>query len=197
MLDIPLISVCPCGSQKKYSDCCEPLLVGQKIATTPEALMRSRYTAFAVKNIDYLFSSMTPELQQETDRDDMADFAEEVDSWVKLEVISAPVPEADCGTVEFAAYFMYEDEQQRIHENSKFIKQDGRWFYAGHEHQCGSHDHDDEQDDDENYEDHPHHVHDEHCNHHHHEPYRAEIKIGRNDPCPCGSGKKYKKCCID
>lgn len=27
------------------------------------------------------------------------------------------------------------------------------------------------------------------------EPYRAEHKIGRNDPCPCGSGKKYKKCC--
>ncbi|MCD4714205.1 MAG: SEC-C domain-containing protein, partial [Clostridiales bacterium] len=26
---------------------------------------------------------------------------------------------------------------------------------------------------------------------------RIENKIGRNDPCPCGSGKKYKKCCID
>ena len=27
-------------------------------------------------------------------------------------------------------------------------------------------------------------------------PYvREEPKIGRNDPCPCGSGKKYKKCC--
>lgn len=32
--------------------------------------------------------------------------------------------------------------------------------------------------------------------HHHHEPYRrVEPKVGRNDPCPCGSGRKHKKCC--
>lgn len=190
-----LLSNCPCGSQKNYADCCEPLLTGQKTASTPEALMRSRYTAFTVKNVDYLFSSMTPELQEHTDREDMQDFAEEVDSWVKLEVINAPAPDADHGTVEFAAYFMYEGEQQRIHENSEFVKKDGQWFYAGHQHQCSSHDHDEEYDD---YEEDDHHVHDEHCGHnHHHEPYRAEIKIGRNDPCPCGSGKKYKKCCIE
>jgi SWIM/SEC-C metal-binding protein len=29
------------------------------------------------------------------------------------------------------------------------------------------------------------------------EPARAAPKIGRNDPCPCGSGKKFKKCCVD
>lgn len=173
---------CPCGSQKNYSECCEPLLSGQKIASTPEALMRSRYTAFIEKNVDYLFSSMTPELQLDTDREDMADFAEEVDSWVKLDIINAPTSDADQGNVEFAAYFMVDGEQQRIHENSQFVKKDGQWFYAGHEHQCSSHDHDDH--------DHGHH-------HSHHEPYVAEMKIGRNDPCPCGSGKKYKKCCIE
>jgi uncharacterized protein YecA (UPF0149 family) len=27
------------------------------------------------------------------------------------------------------------------------------------------------------------------------EPYRAPAKVGRNEPCPCGSGRKYKKCC--
>lgn len=186
--------LCPCGSQKNYSECCGPLLSGEKFAATPEALMRSRYTAFAEKNIDYLFSSMTPELQQETDREDMQDFADEVSAWVKLEVMNAPAPQGDHGTVEFSAYFMYEDQQQRIHENSEFVKKDGQWFYAGHQHQCGSHDHDDDYEDDDDHE----HVHDEHCgHHHHHEPYRADIKIGRNEPCPCGSGKKYKKCCIE
>lgn len=190
-----VLLICPCGSQKNYSDCCEPLLSGEKFATSPEALMRSRYTAFAVKNIDYLFSSMTPELQQHTDREDMQDFAEEVDAWVKLEVMNAPTPSADHGTVEFAAYFLYEGQEQHIHENSEFVKIDGQWFYAGHQHQCGSHSHDDEYED--HKDDYHDHVHDEHCGHnHHHEPYRAEFKIGRNDPCPCGSGKKYKKCCI-
>jgi uncharacterized protein YecA (UPF0149 family) len=44
---------------------------------------------------------------------------------------------------------------------------------------------------------HDHHRHDH--DHHHHgiAPYvRATLKVGRNDPCPCGSGKKYKKCCL-
>ena len=83
MSETTVLSICPCGSQNNYAECCEPLITGQKAADTPEALMRSRYTAFAEKNIDYLFSSMTPELQQETDREDMQDFAEEV---VVLEV---------------------------------------------------------------------------------------------------------------
>lgn len=198
MSETLLLSNCPCGSQKKFTDCCEPLISGKQPAASPEALMRSRYTSFTLQDVDYLFRSMTPELQQETDREDMQDFADEVDSWVKLEVINAPViaPDATEGNVEFAAYFMYEGEQQRIHENSQFVKKDGQWFYAGHEHQCSSHDHDD--DDDQPHDDHPPHVHDEHCgHHHHHEPYKADIKIGRNDPCPCGSGKKYKKCCIE
>ena len=45
--------------------------------------------------------------------------------------------------------------------------------------------------------DHKHHIHGPHCNHsHHHETIRRQgPKVGRNDPCPCGSGSKYKKCC--
>ena len=46
------------------------------------------------------------------------------------------------------------------------------------------------------------HVHDENCNHGHHHhmhmPYERHMpKLGRNDPCICGSGKKYKKCCLE
>jgi len=40
------------------------------------------------------------------------------------------------------------------------------------------------------------HVHGEACDHHHHHEQRFVTKIGRNEPCPCGSGKKYKKCCL-
>ena len=178
---------CPCGSQKNYSECCGPLLNGEQFAATPEALMRSRYTAFTQKNADYLFASMTPELQQQNDHEDLQDFVEEVDSWVRLEIINAPTISSYTteGNVEFAAYFMYDDEQQRIHENSHFIKQNDQWLYAGHIHQCSSHGHA-----------HKHHDDDEDHHHHHQEPYIAETKVGRNDLCPCGSGKKFKKCCI-
>ncbi|MBP9727025.1 MAG: SEC-C domain-containing protein [Gammaproteobacteria bacterium] len=183
MSEAILLSTCPCGSQKNYAECCEPLITGEKLSASPEALMRSRYTAFTQSNVDYLFSSMTPELQQHTDREDLQNFAEEVSSWVRLEIIHATSIASDDihGNVEFAAYFMYDGEQQRIHENSKFIKQDGQWFYAGHQHQCSSHSHD----------------HDHDHGHHHQAPHEAHDKIGRNDLCPCGSGKKYKKCCIE
>ena len=45
------------------------------------------------------------------------------------------------------------------------------------------------------------HVHDANCDHDHdHAPVvtytRGAPKVGRNDACPCGSGKKYKKCCL-
>ncbi len=177
--------LCPCGTKKNYTDCCGPILSGEKNAATPEALMRSRYTAFTEKNADYLFDSMTPELQENNDHQDLQDFVEEVNSWIKLEIIDAPPVSsyATEGNVEFAAYFMYDGKQQRIHENSHFIQHEGKWLYAGHIHQCSSHSH--------------HHHDHEHDHHHTHEPYVAETKIGRNDACPCGSGKKYKKCCME
>ncbi len=52
----------------------------------------------------------------------------------------------------------------------------------------------------EHEEDHsePGHVHGPNCNHghhHSHDPFvRVQPKVGRNDPCPCGSGDKFKKC---
>ncbi len=60
-----------------------------------------------------------------------------------------------------------------------------------HEDECGcGHDHD-------HGHDHHHHHHGHDHQHHVMEPYmRRGPKIGRNDPCPCGSGKKYKKCCL-
>ena len=50
--------LCPCGSHKSYSGCCEPYLSGQKAALTPEALMRSRYSAFTKRKFSYLTKTM-------------------------------------------------------------------------------------------------------------------------------------------
>lgn len=173
---------CPCSSQKPYAACCEPIIHRQKMAETPEALMRSRYTAFTQANVDHLFSSMAPELAQHVDRAEIQAFAESVEKWTGLEIsdVSPITPEDTQGMVEFIAHFFYEGKAQRIHERSTFIKIDGQWFYHGHEHQCSSPDHNDH-----------------HAPHRHQPPDKTRFKIGRNDPCPCGSGKKYKKCCLN
>ncbi|NER81006.1 MAG: zinc chelation protein SecC, partial [Leptolyngbya sp. SIO1D8] len=61
-------SLCPCGSQRPFSACCEPYLLGQAIAPTAEALMRSRYTAYCQSNVDYLVATHHPAKRTFSDR---------------------------------------------------------------------------------------------------------------------------------
>lgn len=64
--------VCPCGSNKPFDYCCRPIVEGQKAAPTAEALMRSRYTAFALGAIDYLIDTTAPEKRGPDDADILA-----------------------------------------------------------------------------------------------------------------------------
>uniref|UniRef100_UPI003563DCE8 YchJ family protein n=1 Tax=Desulfosarcina sp. TaxID=2027861 RepID=UPI003563DCE8 len=59
------MALCPCGSGKDYEDCCGPLIKGDRVADTAEDLMRSRYTAHAKKNFDYIFETTHPSNRQE------------------------------------------------------------------------------------------------------------------------------------
>ena len=68
--------LCPCGSGKKYSECCEPIIKGTILAPTPEALMRSRYTAYAKHEVRWLKDSLEP--SQQTDYDEKS-----VEEWSK------------------------------------------------------------------------------------------------------------------
>ena len=55
---------CPCGSNVAYNECCLPLIKGDRPALTAEELMRSRYSAYAMKEIGYLLSSLHPDHRQ-------------------------------------------------------------------------------------------------------------------------------------
>jgi len=59
--------LCFCESKKKFSDCCEPLLAGQKNAQTAEQLMRARYTAFTQCYLDFVSKTYDPETRDDTD----------------------------------------------------------------------------------------------------------------------------------
>ncbi len=156
-------SPCPCTSGKTFSDCCGPYLSGEKIAPTAESLMRSRYSAYATGNIDYLHDTLVEDTRGDFDRDAAVEWSAAA-TWTGLEIKSTENGKANDsdGYVEFVARFT-QDEQERLHhETGHFVKIGGRWLYAdGYN---GT------------------------------RPVRVD-KIGRNDPCPCGSGKKYKKCC--
>lgn len=169
---------CPCGSERNFQDCCEPYLTGKTHPPTAEALMRSRYTAFTRKDLSYIKKTLAHESLSDYDAAATKAWAEEA-QFKGLRILSTEKgqPTDKTGTVEFVATFTQKDETLEHHEVSKFQKNGkGEWkFVSGEAH-----------------------THKEGDDHHHHAKpttvVRDAPKVGRNDPCPCGSGKKFKKC---
>ncbi len=149
--------LCPCGSTRSFDQCCGPLLAGGA-ADSPEALMRSRYTAFTKADIDYLVTTLAPEALEDFNREDSETWAKQA-QWLGLEIRKAEGDE-----VEFVAKFRMSGKIHHHHELATFRQVDGAWKYV-----------------DGKIDPKP--------------PQRIVKSVGRNDPCPCGSGKKYKKCC--
>jgi SEC-C motif-containing protein len=120
------VSLCPCGSNKKYTACCGRYLDGAAIPPTAEALMRSRYTAYTLQRVDYLLatwhSSTLPEHPIVTD--------EENSKWLGLQVKRHEYQDAEHAIVEFVARYKIGGRAHRMHEVSRFVREEGRWFYV-------------------------------------------------------------------
>ncbi len=91
--------MCPCGSKQEYSQCCEPYIKGTKIAPTPEALMRSRYTAYVKVEAPYLKETLAPESRGDFKESDVREWASKSE-WLGLEILKA-----EGKTVEFVAKY--------------------------------------------------------------------------------------------
>lgn len=114
---------CPCGSGKFPEACCDRLIVDGLPAPDPEALMRSRYTAFVRGAGDYLLSTWHPETRPATLEDPAPDL-----KWTGLEVYQAAT-RGDEGRVEFVARYKLGGRAGRLHERSRFRRLGGRWYY--------------------------------------------------------------------
>ncbi|GGO82742.1 UPF0225 protein [Marinobacterium nitratireducens] len=129
--DKTLNQPCPCGSGKPYRDCCEPAISGRTPAATAEVLMRSRYTAFALGQVDYLIETLAANRRRP---DDAAVLQEQTAStlWTGLQIIGRRKGRArdERGEVEFIASFEAGDEKGRLHERSRFRRERGRWVYV-------------------------------------------------------------------
>lgn len=118
---------CPCGSSASFTDCCKPIIERQQPAITAEQLMRSRYTAYALGNVDYLRYSWHPDYCPA----DLALGANDQD-WFKLDIKATEQGQAndDNGRVEFVARYKLNGKAHRLHETSRFTRLDGRWVYC-------------------------------------------------------------------
>ena len=157
---------CPCGSDAPFKECCSPIIKGKVLAPTAEVLMRSRYSAYATGAIEHLGNTLDSRGKEAFDTDSARQWAEGAE-WKSLEIVSVERGgvDDDDGIVEFIAHYEVDDAPQEHHERAAFKKSGKLWEFVDGR-VIGR------------------------------DPYRREdVKVGRNDPCSCGSGKKHKKCC--
>lgn len=119
-----IVPACPCGSGRPYAGCCGALHAGAKNADTAEALMRSRYSAYVLKLEDYLLATWHPDT-----RPSELDIAADNTQWLGLDVKRHEVQDETHATVDFVARYRIAGRGHRLHELSRFVKEDGRWFY--------------------------------------------------------------------
>jgi SEC-C motif-containing protein len=117
---------CPCGSGRNYLECCGPLHHGERQAATAEEMMRSRYSAYARADADYLFRTWHPRTRPHEISPDSGIV------WSGLEVLDTDAGgEGDeSGEVEFLAHFESAGRVDTLHERSRFERRAGRWFYV-------------------------------------------------------------------
>ena len=117
-------AACPCESGREYARCCEPYLSGAAIAPSAETLMRSRYSAYSMKNEAYLRATWDERTlpAEKLVHDDPT-------QWLGLQ-IRHHKEDGDSATVEFVARYKIGGRAHRLHEVSRFVRYDGRWFYV-------------------------------------------------------------------
>jgi SEC-C motif-containing protein len=125
---------CPCGSGALFTECCSGIVDGRRKAQTAEQLMRSRYTAYVMKNVDHLVRTTHPDEREADLADAIRRWMRQVE-WIKLHVVATEAGSAteQAGRVEFIAEYVSGAGPGRHHECSVFKKHKGDWFYAGEE----------------------------------------------------------------
>ena len=123
-----LVTLCPCGSEKDYDDCCGPYIEGKSLPEFPEQLMRSRYTAYTRADLLYIERTMAGEALNYFDPIHSGTWARAA-NWLGLTVVNTEC-RGDIGHVEFMVRYEINGEKKYLHEKSEFHRIDGRWFYT-------------------------------------------------------------------
>lgn len=146
---------CPCCSGLQYSLCCGRYLSGEEIPASPEALMRSRYTAYSRHDVDYLLATWHQTHRSAELRQALSENASLI-RWEGLNIVACEAgSHVNEAYVTFFARYVENGRSGAVYERSRFVREDQRWYYID----------------------------------------GTTPQVGRNDRCPCGCEKKYKKCC--
>lgn len=161
------MSDCPCGTGIDLAECCQPIINGEAKADRAEKLIRARYTAHTLGEMDFILATHHPSTRNDIDESATERWARE-STWLGFEIIKADDEDDACTTSRIEFMARYRDGARRRHthhERAVFEKYHGQWYFR-----------DAEVPEVDQFK-------------------RGMPKQGRNEPCACGSGKKYKKCC--
>ena len=156
---------CPCGSGFAFASCCEPYISGVKKAPTAEALMRSRYSAYVRHAIDYIMDTCTKDEKEQIDFQQTKKWSE-TSNWLGLKILST----GKGGELDTEGTVEFEasyeiDGLKEVHHESAKFMKQDGRWLYSEGHVVPK------------------------------TVIRSGPKVGRNESCPCGSGKKYKHCC--
>jgi SEC-C motif-containing protein len=123
-------SSCPCKSRARYAGCCMPFHYGRAKPETAEQLMRSRYSAYFFRLIDYLVDTTHPDTREPGLKEELDRTVHEV-NWCNLTIVSSSKGGKDdkVGKVEFVAEYFLESQRRELRENSRFKRFKGGWKY--------------------------------------------------------------------
>ena len=166
LLDVSWDKGCPCSSGHSLGKCCGLFLKNLEMPQTAEALMRSRYSAFVFQEIDYLIQTHDSKTRHELDREGLESWSRN-STWLGLKVLDVVEGgvEDSRGEVEFVAFYSTEVEGEHSYHERATFIKKEGHWYF-----------EDGALVKKTYR-------------------RPSPKVGRNSPCPCGSGLKFKKCC--
>ena len=156
---------CPCGTGLSYGECCLPIIRGERPAGTAEELMRSRYSAYVKVETDYIRETTHPKHRDGYDEAGTREWAESAE-WQGLEIISVRNGGSEDATGEVEFIARFKEKgEPREHHERALFKREPNGWLFTDGKAVKP------------------------------QPVVKGEKIGRNDPCSCGSGQKYKKCC--
>lgn len=121
--------LCPCQSQRTYADCCQPFHLQNQLPETAEQLMRSRYAAYVLQEIDYIIETTLPAQQSLLDKNAIAQWSRDT-QWLGLTVhqhIERIKPHH--AQVAFSAHFAENGTKHEHRECSAFVKLAGQWYF--------------------------------------------------------------------
>lgn len=159
------MNICYCGKPLEFEKCCSPYLKGLKKPSTAEDLMRARYSAYVTGEIDFIKSTHNPDHMDGMDVEATRRWSRESE-WLGLEILGTIEGGLNDSKGSVEFKASYShDGLTNVHHEISGFIKVEGKWYFDEGKLIPS------------------------------TVVRDGVKVGRNDPCPCGSGKKYKKCC--